>query len=131
MLRIRADDPDARVPLGLKYGANLEDVPRLLQHAKGLGLKVRGSAEGLGLKVRGSAEGLGLKVRGGARSWGLNVLPPHMREVHDGLQVGGKGKGGEGRVRAAPRGRLRTLVKMGAEGGRIWWQQDRRYQPGR
>lgn len=41
MLRIRADDPDARVPLGLKYGANLEDVPRLLQHAKGLGLKVR------------------------------------------------------------------------------------------
>lgn len=42
VLRIRADDPDARVPLGLKYGANLEDVPRLLQHAKKLGLQVVG-----------------------------------------------------------------------------------------
>ena len=42
VLRIRADDPDARVPLGLKYGASLEDVPTLLQHAKNLGLQVLG-----------------------------------------------------------------------------------------
>lgn len=40
VLRIRADDPDARVPLGLKYGASLEDVPSLLQHAQKLGLQV-------------------------------------------------------------------------------------------
>ncbi len=42
VLRIRADDPDARVPLGLKYGASLEDVPILLQKAQALGLKVLG-----------------------------------------------------------------------------------------
>ncbi|GAX75187.1 hypothetical protein CEUSTIGMA_g2631.t1 [Chlamydomonas eustigma] len=42
VLRIRADDPEARVPLGLKYGASLEDVPTLLEHAKRLGLKVAG-----------------------------------------------------------------------------------------
>jgi ornithine decarboxylase len=42
VLRIRADDPDARVPLGLKYGADLADAPRLLQVAKDLGLQVVG-----------------------------------------------------------------------------------------
>ena len=42
VLRIRADDPDARVPLGLKYGADTEDVQSLLSHAKSLGLKVSG-----------------------------------------------------------------------------------------
>jgi ornithine decarboxylase len=42
VLRIRADDPDARVPLGLKYGADIEDVSSLLAHAKSLGLKVSG-----------------------------------------------------------------------------------------
>jgi len=44
VLRIRADDPDARVPLGLKYGASLEDVPSLLQHAQNLGLQVQKKA---------------------------------------------------------------------------------------
>lgn len=42
VLRIRADDPDARVPLGLKYGANVEEGPRLLATAKELGLSVVG-----------------------------------------------------------------------------------------
>ncbi|KAJ9508522.1 hypothetical protein QJQ45_012069 [Haematococcus lacustris] len=42
VLRIRADDPDARVPLGLKYGADIEDVPELLATAKQLGLAVVG-----------------------------------------------------------------------------------------
>jgi ornithine decarboxylase len=42
VLRIRADDPDARVPLGLKYGANLEEAPKLLATAKALGLAVVG-----------------------------------------------------------------------------------------
>jgi hypothetical protein len=40
VLRIRADDPDARVPLGLKYGCNPEEGPRLLSIAKSLGLQV-------------------------------------------------------------------------------------------
>ncbi len=42
VLRIRADDPDARVPLGLKYGANVEEAPKLLATAKALGLAVVG-----------------------------------------------------------------------------------------
>jgi hypothetical protein len=41
ILRIRADDPEARVPLGLKYGAELSEGPRLLKVAKDLGLQVR------------------------------------------------------------------------------------------
>jgi hypothetical protein len=46
VLRIRADDPDARVPLGLKYGCNPEEAPRLLAVAKSLGLQVRRLAAG-------------------------------------------------------------------------------------
>eukprot|EP00798_Chlamydomonas_sp_ICE-L_P029191 gene29191-31091_t len=42
VLRIRADDPDARVPLGLKYGADEEDCLKLLELAKSLGLNVVG-----------------------------------------------------------------------------------------
>lgn len=42
VLRIRADDPDARVPLGLKYGADMSDCPKLLQTAKQLGLQIVG-----------------------------------------------------------------------------------------
>ncbi len=45
MLRIRADDPDARVPLGLKYGADVSEGPRLLQVAKDLGLQVSSKAQ--------------------------------------------------------------------------------------
>ena len=40
ILRIRADDPEARVPLGLKYGAEMSEGPRLLKVAKDLGLQV-------------------------------------------------------------------------------------------
>jgi len=42
VLRIRADDPDARVPLGLKYGADVSEGPKLLSTAKALGLQVVG-----------------------------------------------------------------------------------------
>jgi ornithine decarboxylase len=42
VLRIRADDPDARVPLGLKYGAEVSEGGRLLQTAHALGLQVVG-----------------------------------------------------------------------------------------
>jgi hypothetical protein len=42
VLRIRADDPTARVQLGLKYGADMSDAPKLLEAAKGLGLQVQG-----------------------------------------------------------------------------------------
>eukprot|EP00877_Chromochloris_zofingiensis_P000162 jgi/Chrzof1/10146/Cz04g30180.t1 len=42
VLRIRADDPEARVPLGLKYGANPDEAGKLLATAKRLGLNVVG-----------------------------------------------------------------------------------------
>lgn len=42
VLRIRADDPEARCQLGLKYGANVDDAPALLATAKKLGLDVVG-----------------------------------------------------------------------------------------
>ncbi|KAG2440307.1 hypothetical protein HXX76_004416 [Chlamydomonas incerta] len=42
VLRIRADDPDARVPLGLKYGAEVSEAGVLLRTAKELGLQVVG-----------------------------------------------------------------------------------------
>lgn len=42
LLRIRADDPAARCQLGNKYGAEAAAVPRLLEAAAALGLRVRG-----------------------------------------------------------------------------------------
>ena len=42
VLRIRADDPDARVQLGLKYGAEVAEAESLLLTAMALGLKVVG-----------------------------------------------------------------------------------------
>lgn len=42
LLRIRADDPDARCQLGNKYGAEMEDVPELVALAKDLGLQLVG-----------------------------------------------------------------------------------------
>lgn len=41
VLRIRADDPGARCPLGNKYGCEPEDVLPLLRAADELGVKVR------------------------------------------------------------------------------------------
>jgi hypothetical protein len=40
VLRIRCDDASAKINLGLKYGADLCDVPMLLGMAKDLGLQV-------------------------------------------------------------------------------------------
>jgi len=42
VLRIRTDDSKAKCPLSNKYGADMNDVPRLLETAKALGLNVTG-----------------------------------------------------------------------------------------
>ena len=42
VLRIRADDPNARCQLGNKFGAELEDIMGLLETAKELCLNVVG-----------------------------------------------------------------------------------------
>lgn len=42
VLRIRCDDDSAHINLGLKYGAEREDIPLLLEAAKALGLSVHG-----------------------------------------------------------------------------------------
>jgi diaminopimelate decarboxylase len=52
VLRIRADDPRARVPLGLKYGADPNEAPQLLALAKTLGLEVVGVAFHVGSACR-------------------------------------------------------------------------------
>jgi ornithine decarboxylase len=44
LLRLRADDPDARCVLGNKYGAEPAEVEPLLLAAKALGVKVAGCA---------------------------------------------------------------------------------------
>lgn len=40
VLRIRCDDASAKINLGLKYGADMADVPLLLGMARDLGLQV-------------------------------------------------------------------------------------------
>lgn len=42
LIRIRADDPNARCQLGNKYGAEMMDVPILLETAKEMKLNVCG-----------------------------------------------------------------------------------------
>lgn len=42
VLRIRCDDAEAKINLGLKYGADMDDVPMLLGMAKSMGLQVGG-----------------------------------------------------------------------------------------
>jgi hypothetical protein len=44
VLRIRCDDADAKINLGLKYGADMADVPALLGLARDLGLQVSRAA---------------------------------------------------------------------------------------
>jgi hypothetical protein len=44
VLRIRADDPTAKMQFGSKYGVGMKAVPRLLQVAKVLGLRIAGGA---------------------------------------------------------------------------------------
>jgi ornithine decarboxylase len=44
VLRLRCDDPEALVPLGLKYGADPSEAPRLLAAAAALGLRVVGAS---------------------------------------------------------------------------------------
>ncbi len=42
VLRVRADDPSARMPFGAKYGATPQEVSPLLVKALALGLHVAG-----------------------------------------------------------------------------------------
>lgn len=42
VLRVRCDDPEARCPLGLKYGCDPAEAQKLLKVAADLGLEVMG-----------------------------------------------------------------------------------------
>jgi len=55
VLRVRADDPEARVPLGLKYGADPAEAPGLLRLARALGLAVVGASFHVGSACRNPA----------------------------------------------------------------------------
>ena len=52
VLRIRADDPQSRLPFGAKYGATLEEIPELLKQAKLRDLKVVGVSFHVGSGAR-------------------------------------------------------------------------------
>ena len=42
VLRIRADDPEAGISFGIKYGANLDEYENLISHARDIGLDMIG-----------------------------------------------------------------------------------------
>jgi ornithine decarboxylase len=68
LLRIRADDPLARCPLGNKFGAEVGDAARLLRTAADLGLAVVGCSFHVGSGATdtacfGTAINLARKVR--------------------------------------------------------------------
>lgn len=52
ILRIRADDPDSRLPFGAKYGATEDEIPALFQAARQLGLTIAGIAFHVGSGAR-------------------------------------------------------------------------------
>mmetsp|Transcript_10005 Transcript_10005/g.17547 ORF Transcript_10005/g.17547 Transcript_10005/m.17547 type:complete len:464 (-) Transcript_10005:80-1471(-) len=55
VLRIRADDPDAQIPFGIKFGAEENEYELLLGTAKELGLKVIGVSFHVGSLARNSS----------------------------------------------------------------------------
>eukprot|EP00879_Flechtneria_rotunda_P004037 GHRR01004279.1.p1 GENE.GHRR01004279.1~~GHRR01004279.1.p1 ORF type:complete len:223 (+),score=52.83 GHRR01004279.1:1558-2226(+) len=72
VLRIRADDPEARVPLGLKYGANPEEAPKLLATAQKLGLAVVGVSFHVGSACKNlAAYSSAIEKAREVRQWGF------------------------------------------------------------
>eukprot|EP00475_Leptophrys_vorax_P043046 TRINITY_DN8162_c0_g2_i1.p2 TRINITY_DN8162_c0_g2~~TRINITY_DN8162_c0_g2_i1.p2 ORF type:complete len:926 (+),score=80.03 TRINITY_DN8162_c0_g2_i1:730-3507(+) len=76
VLRVRVDDPSARCPMGVKYGAEAEECPELLAAAKELGVRVVGVAfhVGSGAKdpqIFGDAIALARDIFGVAEQLGM------------------------------------------------------------
>lgn len=90
LLRIRADDPNARCQLGNKYGAELEDVPRLLALARDLNLAVRGVSFHVGSGAKNPAA-FTAAIESARRVFDLGAAMGFAMEV---LDIGGGFCGG-------------------------------------
>mmetsp|Transcript_26367 Transcript_26367/g.90139 ORF Transcript_26367/g.90139 Transcript_26367/m.90139 type:complete len:889 (-) Transcript_26367:1469-4135(-) len=96
MLRIRADDPEARCPLGDKYGAEEYEVEPLLTVAKELGLKVAGIAFHVGSGASDPAS-FRTAVRLARDAWDCAVRighSPHTLDIGGGFSGGVEGAEG-------------------------------------
>lgn len=52
VLRIRADDPESRLPFGAKYGATVDEIPLLFAEADRLGIDIKGISFHVGSGAR-------------------------------------------------------------------------------
>lgn len=90
LLRIRADDPNARCPLGDKYGAEESEIVPLLDEARRLGLTVAGIAFHVGSGASDPAS-FRTAVRLGREAFDAAVRAGHSPYI---LDVGGGFSGG-------------------------------------
>mmetsp|Transcript_29250 Transcript_29250/g.95321 ORF Transcript_29250/g.95321 Transcript_29250/m.95321 type:complete len:906 (-) Transcript_29250:30-2747(-) len=98
LLRIRADDPAARCPLGDKYGAEEDEVPGLLREAKRLGLDVAGVAFHVGSGASDPASfplavAMARQVFDAAEELGFE---PNVLDIGGGFAGGGGGSAEDG-----------------------------------
>eukprot|EP00803_Ostreobium_quekettii_P000771 evm.model.scf_4442.2 EVM.evm.TU.scf_4442.2 scf_4442:3416-5458(+) len=120
ILRIRADDPDARCQLGNKYGAEGDEVLGLLQCARDLGLEVVGISFHVGSGASNPASFTeGIKLAKGAFEAGKALgFHMHIVDIGGGFSGGRFGSDGEidlGGVPAAVNGAL--MQYFADEGG--------------
>ncbi|CAI5496438.1 unnamed protein product [Closterium sp. Naga37s-1] len=109
VLRVRVDDPGARCPMGVKYGAEAEECPELLAAAQELGVEVVGVAFHVGsgakdARILGDAIMLARDIFNVAEQLGmtpLSLLDIGGGFTYDGLQdddyasAGGGAEGAE------------------------------------
>ncbi|CAI5525135.1 unnamed protein product [Closterium sp. Naga37s-1] len=94
VLRVRVDDPGARCPMGVKYGAEAEECPELLAAAQELGVEVVGVAFHVGSgakdpRIFGDAIALARDIFNVAEQLGmapLSLLDIGGGFTYDGLQ---------------------------------------------
>ncbi|GAQ82170.1 ornithine decarboxylase [Klebsormidium nitens] len=93
LLRIRADDPEAQCPLGVKYGALVEDVPQLLTTARALGIHVAGISFHVGSGAGGArahADAICAARRIFDLSQTLGLPPMTILDIGGGFSVRGR-----------------------------------------
>ncbi|GJP49097.1 hypothetical protein CLOM_g8357 [Closterium sp. NIES-68] len=109
VLRVRVDDPSARCPMGVKYGAEAEECPELLAAAQEIGVQVVGVAFHVGSgakdpRIFGDAIALARDIFNVAEQLGmppLSLLDIGGGFTYDGLQdddytSSGAGDNGDG-----------------------------------
>lgn len=97
VLRIRVDDPSARCPLGVKYGAELGECRRLLYTARRLGVEVQGVAFHVGSGAGDAAAfSLGVSAARAVFDMAVEVGFRNMRllDIGGGFTADGSAAGG-------------------------------------